>query len=127
MGKDYTLEKRKYVIGGFITVIVIIFLIRLFNLQVSDGIYKENAESNAFFRKILYPARGLVYDREGRLVVLNQPEYDVMLIPKDVGQSFDTIGLCDVLGITREDLMEKWADMKNPRKNPGIQPTRLRN
>lgn len=119
MGKDYTLEKRKYVVGGFITVIVIIFLIRLFNLQVSDGIYKENAESNAFFRKILYPARGLVYDREGRLVVLNQPEYDVMLIPKDVGQSFDTIGLCDVLGITKDDLMQKWADMKNPRKNPG--------
>lgn len=106
-------------IGGFITVIVIIFIIRLFNLQVSEGIYKENAESNAFFRKILYPARGLVYDREGRLVVLNQPEYDVMLIPKDVGTSFDTLELCGVLGITKEDLMSKWADMKNPRKNPG--------
>lgn len=106
-------------VGGFITVVVIIFLIRLFNLQVSDGIYKENAESNAFFRKILYPARGLVYDRNGKLVVLNQPEYDVMLIPKDVGQSFDTIGLCDVLGITKDEMILKWADMKNPRKNPG--------
>ncbi len=119
MRKDYTLEKRKYVIGGFITVIVIIFLIRLFNLQVSEGIYKENAESNAFFRKILYPSRGLIYDRNGRLVVLNQPEYDVMLIPKDVGTDFDTIGLCDVLEITKEDFINKWADMKNPRKNPG--------
>jgi len=119
LGKDYTLEKRKYVIGGFITVIVIIFLIRLFNLQVSDGIYKENAESNAFFRKILYPSRGLIYDREGRLVVLNQPEYDVMLIPKDVGAEFDTLGLCEVLEITMEDFKNKWTDMKNPRKNPG--------
>lgn len=119
MGKDYTLEKRKYIIGGFITLVVAIFLIRLFNLQVSDGTYKENAESNAFFRKVLYPSRGLVYDRNGRLVVLNQPEYDVMLIPKDVGQSFDTIGLCEVLDITKEELMEKWGDMKNPRKNPG--------
>lgn len=119
MGKDYILEKRKYVIGGFITVVVVIFLVRLFNLQVSDGIYKENAESNAFFRKILYPARGLVYDREGRLVVLNRPEYDVMLIPKDVGAGFDTIGLCQVLGISKEELLSKWADMKNPRKNPG--------
>ena len=54
MAKDYTLEKRKYVIGGFIAVIVLIFIIRLFNLQVSDGTYKENAESNAFFRKVLY-------------------------------------------------------------------------
>ncbi|MDO4335071.1 MAG: penicillin-binding protein 2 [Bacteroidales bacterium] len=119
MGKDYSLEKRKYVIGGFITVVVIIFLVRLFNLQVSDGIYKENAESNAFFRKILYPARGLVYDREGRLVVLNRPEYDVMLIPKDVGAGFDTIGLCQVLEISKEEFLSKWADMKNPRKNPG--------
>lgn len=119
MAKDYTLEKRKYVIGGFISVIVIIFIIRLFNLQVSDGTYKENAESNAFFRKVLYPSRGLIYDRNGRLVVLNQPEYDVMLIPKDLGGEFDTLGLCEVLNISKEELMEKWADMKNPRKNPG--------
>ncbi len=120
MSKDYNLEKRKYVVGGFITIVVIIFIIRLFFLQVTDGIYKENAESNAFFRKVIYPARGLVYDRQGRLVVLNQPEYDVMLIPKDIGhQGFDTLGLCDVLGITKEELLEKWADMKNPRMNPG--------
>ena len=119
MAKDYSLEKRKYVIGGFITAIVIIFLIRLFNLQVSDGTYKENAESNAFFRKVLYPSRGLIYDRNGRLIVLNQPEYDVMLIPKDLGNEFDTVGLCEVLNITKEELMSKWADMKNPRKNPG--------
>lgn len=119
MGKDYTLEKRKYVIGGFITLVVIIFLIRLFNLQVSDSTYKENAESNAFFRKVLYPARGLVYDRNGRLIVLNRPAYDVMLIPKDVGNNFDTLGLCKVLNITREEFMRYWKDMKNPRKNPG--------
>lgn len=119
MAKDYSLEKRKYVIGGFITVIVIIFIVRLFNLQVSDGTYKENAESNAFFRKVIYPSRGLIYDRNGRLIVLNQPEYDVMLIPKDLGNEFDTIGLCNLLNITKEELMSKWADMKNPRKNPG--------
>lgn len=119
MGKDYTLEKRKYVIGGFITLVVIIFLIRLFNLQVSDNTYKENAESNAFFRKVLYPARGLVYDREGRLIVFNQPAYDVMLIPKDVGNKFDTLGLCKVLNITKEEFLRYWKEMKNPRKNPG--------
>lgn len=119
MAKDYTLEKRKYIIGGFIAVVVLIFIIRLFNLQVSDGTYKENAESNAFFRKVLYPSRGLIYDRNGRLVVLNQPEYDVMLIPKDIGQHFDTLGLCEVLNISKQELMDKWADMKNPRKNPG--------
>lgn len=118
MRKDYTLEKRKYVIGGFVTLVVMIFIARLFALQVADTKYKENADSNAFLRRVIYPARGLVYDREGRLVVLNKPAYDVMLIPKDV-KEFDTLALCEALGITKETLLERWADMKDIRKNPG--------
>lgn len=119
MIKDYTLSKRKYVIGGFITLLVAIFIVRLFNLQVADDKYKENAISNAFLRRVIYPARGLMYDRNGRLLVFNQPAYDVMLIPKDVGKDFDTLALCDALGLTHDELIRKWADMKNPRKNPG--------
>lgn len=118
MRKDYNLEKRKYVIGGFITLVVLIYVVRLFGLQVGDDKYKESADSNAFIRRVIYPARGLVYDREGRLVVFNKPAYDVMLIPKDVGQ-FDTVGLCSALGITREQFDARWRDMKDPRKNPG--------
>ena len=118
MRKDYKLEKRKYVIGGFITIIVIIYVIRLFGLQIGDIKYKESAESNAFLRRVIYPARGLVYDRNDRLVVFNKPAYDVMLIPKDVGD-FDTTMLCTALGITKEQLKEKWKDMKDTRKNPG--------
>lgn len=118
MRKDYQLEKRKYVIGGFITLIVLIYVVRLFNLQVGDDKYKESADSNAFLRRVIYPARGLVYDREGRLVVFNKPAYDVMIIPKDV-KDFDTLALCNALGITVEQLREKWEDMRDPRKNPG--------
>ncbi|MCM1369124.1 MAG: penicillin-binding protein 2 [Candidatus Amulumruptor caecigallinarius] len=118
MRKDYSLEKRKYVIGGFITLIVLIYVVRLFGLQVGDNKYKESADSNAFLRRVIYPARGLVYDREGRLVVFNKPAYDVMIIPKDVGD-FDTLMLCNSLDITKEQLKEKWRDMKDTRKNPG--------
>lgn len=118
MRKDYRLAKRRYVIGGFICLIVVIYIFRLFNLQVSEDKYKENADSNAFLRRVIYPARGLVYDREDRLVVFNQPAYDVMIIPKDVGE-FDTLTLCNVLNLTKDQLMEKWMDMKNPKKNPG--------
>lgn len=118
MRKDYKLEKRKYVIGGFITVIVVIYIIRLFSLQVGDEKYKESADSNAFLRRVIYPARGLVYDRNDRLVVFNKPAYDVMLIPKDVGD-FDTMMLCSALDITKEQLKEKWGEMKDTRKNPG--------
>lgn len=115
---NYKLEKRKYIIGGFITLIVIIYLFRLFSLQVRDESYKLNAESNAFLKKTIYPARGLIYDREGRLLVYNQPAYDLMLIPKDVGE-FDTLSFCSLLNITKDQLKEKWTEMRNPRKNPG--------
>ncbi len=118
MSKDYSLEKRKYVIAAFICVIVVIYVVRLFNLQVKDDKYKINADSNAFLRRTVYPARGLIYDRNGELVVFNQPAYDVMLVPKDV-VDFDTTAFCRTLGITREQLREKWAEMKDPRRNPG--------
>lgn len=118
MRKDYNLESRKYVIGGFICLIVVIYIFRLFSLQISNDKYKESADSNAFFKRVIYPSRGLIYDRNGNLIVFNKPEYDVMLIPKDVGE-FDTAMFCKTLSISKEELLEKWADMKNMRKNPG--------
>ncbi|MFG6424541.1 MAG: penicillin-binding protein 2, partial [Paramuribaculum sp.] len=69
MRKDYNLERRKYVIGGFIILIVIIYLIRLFDLQVADEKYKAYADSNAFLKKTIYPSRGTIYDRNGNIVV----------------------------------------------------------
>lgn len=113
------LEKRRFVISGFIIVIVAIYIIRLFSLQVTSEQYKENAESNAFLKKVIYPARGVIYDRNDNLVVFNRPAYDVMLIPKDLGKDFDTLALCKVLDISVEELERRWADMKNPRLNPG--------
>ena len=118
MAKDYRLERRKYVIAGFIILIVGIYIYRLCALQLGDNEYKINAESNAFLKRTLYPARGVIYDRNGELVVFNQPAYDLMLIPKDVEQ-FDTTALCQALNITPEQLREKWAEMKDTRKNPG--------
>lgn len=118
MRKDYNLEKRRYVIGGFIVVIVLIYIVRLFNLQVTDSKYKEYADSNAFLRKAVYPSRGIIYDRDGRLVVFNQPAYDVMVIPRDV-KDFDTIDFCRAVNITPEELLKRFADMKNPARNPG--------
>lgn len=96
-----------------------VYIVRLYNLQVADDQYKENAISNAFLRRVIYPARGLIYDRNGRLLVFNQPAYDVMLIPKDVGKDLDTMALCEALNLTREQLRQKWAEMKDPRRNPG--------
>ena len=118
MRKDYKLEKRKYVIIGFLLVIVAIYVVRLFNLQVADDKYKAFADNNAFMRKTQYPSRGLMFDRNGELVVYNQPAYDMMMIPRDV-QPFDTIDFCNTLEITREQFDKRIADMKDTRKNPG--------
>lgn len=118
MRKDYNLEKRKYIIGGFAFVIVVIFLIRLFNLQINDDRYKSYADNNAFLKKTIYPSRGLMYDRNGELIVYNQPAYDVMMIPREV-QAFDTLDFCRTINITPEQLRQRFADMRDPRQNPG--------
>ena len=118
MRKDYKLEKRKYVIGGFILLIALIYVGRLFDLQINDERYKKSADTNAFLRKTVYPSRGLMYDRDGRLVVYNQPAYDVMLIPRDV-QPFDTLDFCNTLNITPDQLRKRFADMRDKRLNPG--------
>ena len=84
MRKDYKLEKRKFVIGGFVILIAIVYLIRLYDLQINDNKYREYADTNALLKKTIYPSRGLIYDRNGELIVYNQPAYDVMIIPRDV-------------------------------------------
>lgn len=111
MRKDYKLEKRKYVIGGFILIIVLIYIFRLYSLQIDDDKYKSSADNNAFLKKTVYPSRGLIYDRNGNLVVYNQPAYDVMIIPRDV-QPFDTLDFCNTVNITREQFDKRLIDMR---------------
>lgn len=112
MRKDYNLEKRKYVIAGLAVVIVLIYAMRLFELQLSDSSYKANADSNAFVNKTIYPSRGLIYDRNGKLIVYNQPAYDLVVVPHDV-QDFDTIDFCNTLQISRATFDECIERMKS--------------
>lgn len=114
----FALENRRLVIAGAVVVLVVIFIIRLFFLQVVDNDYKAWADSNAFLKKTLYPSRGMMYDRNGRLLVYNQPAYDVMLIMREI-QPFDTLDFCNTLGITKEIFDKRITDIKNRRLNPG--------
>lgn len=109
--KNYDLEKRKYAIIGFLLVIAFIYGLRLYELQISDSRYKDFADNNAFFKKTIYPSRGLIFDRNGELIVYNQPAYDVMLIPRDV-EPFDTIDFCETVNLTREQFDAHLAAMK---------------
>ena len=124
MRKDYNLEKRKYVVGGFIVVIALIYILRLFSLQVAEDKYKVFAENNAFLRKVQYPSRGLMYDRNGELVVFNQPAYDIMMIPRDM-KGIDTLDFCHTIGITREQFDQRIAEMKRSAGYSGYTPQRF--
>ena len=116
--KDYTLEKRKYVIGMAAVVIVLIYVIRLFDLQIMTDDYKKNADSNAFLNKIQYPSRGAIYDRNGKLLVFNQPAYDITFVPREVTQ-LDTLDFCRALNITLEQFQKRMKDVRNRWMNPG--------
>lgn len=115
---DYNLEKRKLVIGGVVVSVVLVYLIRLFTLQIMSDDYKKNADSNAFLNKVLFPARGTIYDRNGELLVYNQPAYDVMVIMKEV-EDLDTLDFCRTLNISRDYFLKRMADIKNRNLNPG--------
>ena len=93
---DYNLEKRKFVIGGVAIGIVTIYIIRLFTLQIMSDDYKKNADSNAFLKQVEYPSRGAIYDRNGKLMVYNQPSYDIMVVMNEESGRLDTMDFCNL-------------------------------
>lgn len=118
MAVNYELEKRKYVLGGVAVLIILVFLLRLFSLQLLSDDFKANADSNAFLKRIQFPARGAISDRNGRLLVYNQPSYDIMVVMNEQ-QGVDTLELCSDLGITPEWYERRMKEIKDRNRNPG--------
>ena len=86
--KKYALGKRKYVLSGIACLIVFTYILRLFTLQLLSEDYKADADNNAFLKRILFPARGAITDRNGKLLVYNQPAYDIMVVMKELAVLF---------------------------------------
>ena len=118
MAKKVFLEKRKYIIALAALLIVLVYLGRLVQLQLLTDDYKRYADSNAFYNKIQYPSRGAIYDRHGKLLVFNQPAYDITFVPREVAE-LDTLDFCQTLGITTEQFVKRMQEVRNPRSNPG--------
>jgi penicillin-binding protein 2 len=110
---------RQYVIGGIIILVVLIYIIRLFGLQIIDQSTRDQADNNALLKQTIYPSRGLIYDRNGKLLVSNQPIYEVTIILREMGNDFDTIGFCRTLDITREAYESRLEEIKDKKKNRG--------
>ena len=104
-------ESRKQFFRILIATVGIIFLVKLFIIQVWDDRYSEMADSNSILRLVEYPYRGLIYDRHGRLLVYNEPEFDLMLQVNEMAP-FDTAGFCQATGVDRARLRSLFREMK---------------
>ena len=92
---------RKYVIQGIFIAAALIIALRLLFIQVVDDSYFLSANNNVLRKVIIYPARGVIVDRNGKILVQNQPVYDVMVTPREV-KEIDTLALCELLNIDKK-------------------------
>jgi penicillin-binding protein 2 len=97
---------RRYVFAVAIILVGAVFIIRLFQLQVLDKSFEQYALNNAQSVRTIYPARGLIHDRYGKIMVYNKAAYDIMVTPRLL-MPFDTTEFCEILKITRESLLER--------------------
>ena len=102
---------RKLLLFSIVILVGITFIGRLFYLQVYTGKVYSIDEDNAIRKVFNYPKRGYVYDRNGELLVSNQPSYDVMVIPREV-EALDTLEFCSLLKIEKEDFLKSFNRAK---------------
>lgn len=109
--------ERRYIIAGIFIAIIFILLARLFYIQIIDPRYAIYANNNVRREIIKYPARGPILDRNGKVLVQNEPFYDIMVTPKDV-KPFDTVEFCKLLSIDRAEFDRRW--IKAVKYSPGL-------
>ncbi len=97
---------RKALLPSLIIIAALVIIGRLFYLQILDDSYVKKSENNAIKIVYDYPERGYIYDRNGKLLVANQPSYDIMVIPREI-KNLDTLELCKLLDIPKEDFIKK--------------------
>lgn len=112
---------RRNIIAGIILLATVALIIRMFYLQVIDSSYKLSAENNSKRIEVLYPSRGLIYDRNKKLLVYNQPAYDLMIAPFEL-KSFDTLELCSLIQVDKARIRAGIIRAFNPktRREPFI-------
>jgi len=103
---------RKFVVQGIFIALTITLLIRLFYIQVISDEYILSAENNVIKRLFIYPARGLILDRNEHILVQNEPVYDLMVIPLEV-KPFDTIEFCNLIGIDKKGFDRRFKKAKS--------------
>ena len=111
MSGEINFSNRKFIIGGIAAVVILVYMIRLFTLQLMSDDYKKNADSNAFRKEIQYPSRGLILDRHGKLLVYNEASYNIMVVMNEQ-RGVDTLDFCRTVGITKEFYIKRMDEIK---------------
>lgn len=115
-------EGRKEIIQAIIILTGVVFLIKLFFIQLLDDRYAQLADSNSILKEIEYPFRGLIYDRNGKLLVYNSPEYDLLIVKKEL-VDFDSSAFCRVFDLTPEELRAKFKELRARKEYSPVKPT----
>lgn len=103
--------ERRFVVQGIFIVVALLLLTRLFFIQVLNDKYLLSANQNVLRRLIIYPARGVILDRKERILVQNEPVYDLMVTPKEV-EPFDTLNFCKLIGIDKPGFDKRFKKAK---------------
>ena len=119
MNEDKDIRKSRILIAG-VVIAALILVIKLFNLQIVDKEYKISAENNAYKYAMLYPVRGAIFDRNKELLVGNKNSYDLLVTPMEVSE-FDTVSLCRIFDLDKDEVVEKFAQYKKDRRKIGFQ------
>jgi penicillin-binding protein 2 len=112
---------RSRIIQVIFILVFLVIVLQLLNLQIFSTEYKLQAENNAVYRKVIYPDRGVVYDRHGKAILENTIMWDLMVTPSEI-KGTDTAALCAILGIDTAGFKKRiiTAIIKNSRYKPGI-------
>jgi len=106
------LFNRKYIIQGLFIVVALILIGQLFYIQVASDRYFLSANSNVLRKKYTFPARGVILDRNNKVLVQNEPVYDLMVTPNLV-KPFDTLELCRIIGIDMKGFHKRFDKARN--------------
>ena len=112
--------RRSFVISGIAIAFVAIYIVRLFFLQVLDDTAGAQADNMSLLRQTVYAPRGLIYDRNGELLVYNQPIYEITMVYREMGNAFDTASFCYALHISKQAFTQRTSEIADRKKNPGF-------
>ncbi len=114
--------RRRWLFFFLVVGVLVVYIGRLFYLQILNPDYERRAAGNAYYYKAIHPSRGVIYDRKGRLLVANKPAHDLVITMSEAKGQLDTALLASFLPLHPDALTERLEQIKDRRRNRGYSP-----